>query len=269
MAKETNDGANGTELKEAQEEVENHQESVETQEPVETEEQKDTDQNMGKEAKQKRDSKKEQEQDSLLLLQKENEELAEELAKYKEMALRSRADYENLKRRGERQKEETKNWFIREIAKGILEATDDFENALHTIGQPETKEEKAEKFDSIIEGIELVLNKIYGLLENYGVEETGKEGETFDPRFHEGLQMMESPDVEGEKIGMVFQKGYRINEFSLRNAKVQVLKGKKPSTKQTKEQKSQNQANENASTEDASTTEESSTEEIRDNEEES
>ncbi len=172
------------------------------------------------------------------------EKLQNELKKFKELALRSRADYENLKKRGERQREEMKNWLIRDIATGIINALDDFDRALQTIGNPTQESEKADKLDGLVQGIELVLIKISDTLKNYGVEETGQAGEVFDPNFHEAIQMTDDPNVTGQTIGTVYQKGYKINDFSIRLAKVQVLKGKQSEKKET-EKNNENKNNEN------------------------
>ncbi len=160
------------------------------------------------------------------------ETLEKELVKYKDIALRARADYDNLKRRVERQKEDTKNFLIRDIANGILDAMDNFERALITVGTPVSKEEKGEKFDGLLQGIEMVLSQINTVLGGYGVMQTGNIGEHFDPKFHEAIQMEDKPDVNGQVIGNVFQKGYKIDEFCLRLAKVQVWKGQAQETPQ-------------------------------------
>lgn len=154
------------------------------------------------------------------------EELLKEVAKYKALALRSRADYDNLKKRIERQKIEIKNFLIREMASGILASMDDFDRALEATGNPQTIEEKGEKFDGIIQGVEMVIERINGILKGFGVEEIGEKGDDFDPNFHEAIHVEEDPDITGQKIGNVFQKGYKIEDFVIRNAKVQVLQGK-------------------------------------------
>lgn len=150
-----------------------------------------------------------------------------ELNKYKDMAFRARADYENFKRRVERQREETKNFLIRDMAKGILESLDNLERAILSTGNPQTMEEKGEKFDSVLEGINLVVEQINTVLKGYGVEQTGEKGEIFDPRFHEAIQMTDDDSVTGQQLGDIYQKGYKIDDFSLRLARVQVIRGRK------------------------------------------
>jgi molecular chaperone GrpE len=137
----------------------------------------------------------------------------------RDQLLRVNADFQNFKKRQEKEKEA---WF--EIAQGaviksFLPVMDDFELAMKNI---ETKEEKKEK-EGWKQGIELLFKKFEKVFQDLGVEKI-KTDIAFDPEFHEALMQVESKDHKTGQIVSVLSNGYTFKGKVLRVAKVSVAK---------------------------------------------
>jgi molecular chaperone GrpE len=137
----------------------------------------------------------------------------------KDQLLRVNADFQNFKKRQEKEKEA---WF--EIAqsaviKSFLPIIDDFDLAMKNIKKKEDRKEKA----AWEQGIELLFKKFEKVLHDLGVEKI-KTDVAFNPEFHEALMQVESAEHESGRIVNVLNNGYTFKGKVLRVAKVSVAK---------------------------------------------
>ena len=127
---------------------------------------------------------------------------------------RAQADFINYKKRAEQEKKETVEFANSELILNLLTVVDDLERAFVSLPPRLSK-------SSWIEGIELIHNKLKGILETHGLTEIKAKGKPFDPRLHEAVMHQEGDeDIVIEEI----QKGYKIHGKLLRPAKVKVSK---------------------------------------------
>lgn len=132
---------------------------------------------------------------------------------WKDRCLRTAAEFENYKRRSEK---ERVLWITNtqaSILTDVIGLVDDFERAF--ANKDET---------SSLQGFELIYKSLQKILEKYGVQEI-KEVTEFDPNLHEAIMQVESPDHKAGQIVQVLQKGYRFKDQILRPAKVSVANG--------------------------------------------
>lgn len=150
-------------------------------------------------------------------LQEENEVLkkqAEQSAEFKENWYRSRADFENFKKRNNETRKIAYEEGKSDIIKKILVVGDNLERAVATVADEKTKQ-----------GLEMVVRQFKETLLNLGVTEIDPTGEEFDPNKSEAVMMADAS--EGEKSGtvkQVFLKGYSLGDKIIRFAQVVVIK---------------------------------------------
>ncbi len=142
-------------------------------------------------------------------------QLAEAEAKateYKDGWARSQAEFQNYKKRIERDNELTYASMKGDIIKKVLPALDDLERALQN--RPAD--------DAWASGIELIARKLQNILESEGVKRIEAQGAAFDPTFHEAITHEQSDNVESEHVIAVVQNGYMLGERVIRPALVRV-----------------------------------------------
>ena len=142
--------------------------------------------------------------------EKKETETREESSDTKYMRLM--ADFQNFKRRTEKEKSDIYAYANEQIALGLLEVIDNFERALD--------HESTDK--AYAEGIELILKQLIEVLKKSGIEEIKTLGEEFDPNFHNAVMMEDNPDFESGKVTEVLQKGYTLNSKVIRPSMVKV-----------------------------------------------
>jgi molecular chaperone GrpE len=133
-------------------------------------------------------------------------------AKYVRLA----ADFQNYKRRVEKEKSDIYTYANEKIAVDILAVIDNFERALESQGVAEAQEEGFAK------GMELIFKQLLDILLKNGVEEIQSLGEDFDPAVHHAVMMEESETYESGKVSAVLGKGYRLKDRVIRPAMVKV-----------------------------------------------
>jgi molecular chaperone GrpE len=143
--------------------------------------------------------------------------LERERDEYLELARRTKADFENYRKRVSREASEAEARGRAALARDLLSVVDNLERAL---AAAEPRDNGAPSH--IAEGVRLVYEELSGVLANAGVESFEPTGEQFDPEQHEA--MLTRPGTEGEVLE-VFQKGYRLNGQVLRPARVVVGAG--------------------------------------------
>ena len=145
-----------------------------------------------------------------------------EAAEYKDKYLRAHADFENSKRRLEKDKANAVSYANESFAKDILAAMDSFENALASIEN--TNEENAsEVLENMKEGVNLTFEQLKKILEKNSIKEVDCSGE-FDHEVHQAIMQVESDEHEVGDVVQVMQKGYTIKDRILRPAMVSTCK---------------------------------------------
>jgi len=172
--------------------------------------------------KENKDQEKQQTQEKVISL-KESEylKLKEEAAKAGEhwdRMLRLQADFENTRKRLEKEK----NDFVRFANEGIilelLNILDDLERTL------ELAQGEHQDLAAFLKGVEMILAHLYEMLKVYGVKPIEAEGKIFDPHLHEALMQAEDKELPEHTIVEELQKGYLFNDRVIRTAKVKVSK---------------------------------------------
>ena len=145
-----------------------------------------------------------------------------EAAEYKDKYLRAHADFENAKRRLEKDKMNAVSYANESFAKDILAVIDSFENALASI-EGADEENSSEVLKQMKEGVNLTYEQLKKILEKNHIKEVDCSGE-FDPEVHQAIMQVESDEHEAGDVVQVMQKGYTIKDRILRPAMVSTCK---------------------------------------------
>ncbi|MEK6742888.1 MAG: nucleotide exchange factor GrpE [Nitrospirota bacterium] len=135
---------------------------------------------------------------------------------------RTYADFENYRKRMQRDQVEFRKYANEQMALELLTVLDHLGLALKHAN------EGGNSGDVLQQGVEMVYKQFRDVLEKFGITPFKAEGETFDPALHEAMMQVETGDVPENTVVQVFQDGYQYHEKILRHAKVGV--SKKPST---------------------------------------
>jgi len=150
--------------------------------------------------------------DPVAVLTAERDQLAAEKAELLDRLLRRAAEFENFRKRTERERADFLEYAGMEVVREILPVLDDFERAL----KHETADEEYRK------GIELIYQRLGDTLKKLGLEAIESAGKPFDPNFHQAVQRVETPDVEDHTVIEEFQRGYNFKGKLMRPAMVKV-----------------------------------------------
>ena len=131
-----------------------------------------------------------------------------------ERYLRMYAEFENYKKRTEKEKQNTALYAKADVVEMLLPVIDSMENAIAI----ETADE------NLKQGISIMFEQIRIFLEKNGVEEIGKVGEEFNPELHDAISIQEVENANSGEIISVFRKGYKIKDRIIRHAMVIVAK---------------------------------------------
>ena len=184
---------------------------------------------MHKEETQK-DNKKNSETNASLV--KDSQKLQNELAEYKDKYVRLFAEFENARKRNERERME----FVKYANEGLIsEFLGILDNLERTV---EAAKANAQDQNALLKGIEMVVGHIKDLLKKNDVQLMKSVGEKFDPHRHEILVLADSDKHEEGTVIEEFQKGYLLGDKVVRTAKVKVVKPK-PSASQSASQTEQ------------------------------
>ncbi|WP_417309053.1 nucleotide exchange factor GrpE [Devosia sp.] len=152
------------------------------------------------------------------------EALKAENADLRDRVLRSVAEMENLRKRTEREINDTRSYAIAGFARDMLTATDSLSRALMVLPQ-EARESADATMKSLIEGIEMTEREMQRLLGKHGVKPIEAEGQKFDPHKHQAMFEVPDPTKPEGTVVQVVQAGFAIGERVLRPAMVGVAKG--------------------------------------------
>ena len=148
----------------------------------------------------------------LAVVAAERDQLAAEKADLQQRLLYGRAEFENARRRFERERFEYLQFAAMDLVKEILPVLDDFERAL--------KVETADR--DYAKGVELIYQRLYEALKKLGLEPLETEGRTFDPNLHQAVERVSTDESEDQTILGEFQRGYNFKGRLLRPAMVRV-----------------------------------------------
>jgi molecular chaperone GrpE len=142
------------------------------------------------------------------------------LAEAQEAVARRQADFENYRKRIERERGETQNRVVAEAARKLLPVVDNLARALDAERSVEASESK--EFKHFLHGVELISKQLNDLLESFGVQPIASVGERFDPHVHEAVVTEASDEHEPDTVIEELARGYRIGDRLLRPAMVKV-----------------------------------------------
>ncbi len=142
----------------------------------------------------------------------ELEALKAELAAKEDQLMRTAAEFDNFKKRTEREKASVAEFAKAGLIKQLLPILDNIDRAA------------AADHDSAdyIKGIEMIVKQFEAIAANLNIEEIAKEGDTFDPNFHEAVMHVEDETLGENVVAQVLQKGYKIGDTVIRAAMVKV-----------------------------------------------
>lgn len=149
-------------------------------------------------------------------------ELERQIADLTDRMLRAHAEMDNLRKRGEREKQETAKYAISKFAQDIVGVADNFQRALTSV-PPGVDQEGPVK--SLLEGIVMTERAFIQALERHGVKRVDPQGEPFNPHLHQAVMEQQNAEVPSGTVLSVFQAGYVIEDRVLRPAMVMVAKG--------------------------------------------
>lgn len=144
----------------------------------------------------------------------EPEDQDDELEKMKDQFIRLQADFQNYKRRAEKDRINYMNMGLEKLAQDILPVVDNFERAI----------DSAENHDSFYDGIVLIERSLVEVLNKFEIKEIDCLNKPFDPNFEHAVLLSEEEGVESGLVTEVLQKGYTIDGKVLRPAMVKVSK---------------------------------------------
>ena len=142
----------------------------------------------------------------------ELEALKNELNAKNDQLMRTAAEFDNFKKRTEREKASVAEFAKAGLIKQLLPILDNIDRAAAS------EKESAD----YIKGIEMIVKQFEAIVSNLNIEEIAKEGDTFDPNFHEAVMHIEDESLGENVIAQVLQKGYKIGDTVIRAAMVKV-----------------------------------------------
>jgi GrpE. len=150
-------------------------------------------------------------------LKKENEGLKKQLDEYENMLKRAMADYDNYKKRVEREREDIQRYSNEKLIIDLLPIIDNMERAIESFKDNET-------FKDYYDGMRIVLNQLYKVLEKYDVKEIQALGEEFNPYLHHAIAQVEDDEHKSNTVVEVLLKGYTLKDKVIRPSLVKVAK---------------------------------------------
>ncbi len=168
------------------------------------------------EEKVKKPSTEKKKEKNIKIKESEYQKLIQDAAEYKDKWMRLLAEFENVRKRNEREKIEFVKYANEGVIVDFLNILDDLERSIAAAN------DRHEDYDAFLKGIEMVMAHLYEMLKKHQVKPVEAEGKSFDPHCHEILMQEETKEYEDSQVIEVFQKGYCLGEKVVRTAKVKV-----------------------------------------------
>jgi molecular chaperone GrpE len=134
---------------------------------------------------------------------------------FRDRYVRTLADFENFRKRAEREKDDFRRYALVGVIRDLLPVLDNFDRAL----------EHAEEGDEFHKGVSLIYKQLFDVLQRHGLKPITESGVRFDPNIHEAVVREEDPSVPSHTVAAVLQKGYFLHDRLLRPAMVKVAVG--------------------------------------------
>lgn len=151
----------------------------------------------------------------------------EEIAELNDKLLRAHAEMDNIRKRAQREIEETKKYGIEKFVTELLDVIDNLERAL---------ESKKGSEEAIREGVKLTLEQWHKLIQRFHMQRIDAVGKPFDPHHHEALSQVPSEEPAGTVVAQ-HEAGYLLHDRLIRPARVLVSSGPSPKEKDDEEKK--------------------------------
>ena len=142
-------------------------------------------------------------------------EAQEAIAELNDRIVRLPADFDNFRKRAQREKDEARQFANQGLLEKLLPVLDNFEMALTAVKDADP---------SVRDGVQMILDQLLGVLKESGVEPVDAMGQPFDPNLHEALSQEETTEVEEGTVVQQVQRGYKLNDRLVRPARVVVAK---------------------------------------------
>jgi len=133
--------------------------------------------------------------------------------------LRKQAEFENYKKRIERERSEYAQFASAELMRELLNALDSFDLAIHNAGAERAGGE------NLLKGLDLIYKQFQDTLGRFGLKTLEAKGQPFDPNFHQAVSTVDTDEVEDNTVVEVLRRGYTLNGRLLRPAMVSVSRG--------------------------------------------
>jgi molecular chaperone GrpE len=155
-------------------------------------------------------------------------ELKEQLASEKDRVLRLSAEFENYKKRKQRELDDFKRFANETVFKNLLTVVDNLERAI------ESAKDSSDE-GGLLEGVKLTHKEILKLFETFNVKPVEAQNQPFDPNFHQAVTQEATDDFPENTVTAVLQKGYILHDRLIRPAMVVVSKKQTKETEKSKE----------------------------------
>ena len=156
----------------------------------------------------------------LVATRAELKRLEGEVKELRDSLARRQADFENYRKRMERERSETFNRVVVDIATKLLPVLDNLKRALDTEASVEASE--SDEFRHFLSGVDLIYKQLNGVLDALGVKPILAEGELFDPHLHEAVVTEPTDDYEPDTVMQEIVRGFRVGDRLIRPALVKV-----------------------------------------------
>jgi molecular chaperone GrpE len=143
-----------------------------------------------------------------------------ENAELKDRLARRQADFENYRKRVERERSETHNRVVADVAAKLLPVLDNLKRAIQTEASVEANE--SDEFRHFLSGVDLIYKQLNGVLDALGVKPVPSVGERFNPHIHEAVETEIRDDCEADTVTQELVAGYRMGDKLIRPALVKV-----------------------------------------------
>jgi molecular chaperone GrpE len=143
-----------------------------------------------------------------------------EVKELKDGLARRQADFENYRKRTDRERSETYNRVVIDIAAKLLPVLDNLKRALETEASVEASE--SDEFRHFLSGVDLIHKQLNGVLDALGVKPVLAEGEPFDPHLHEAVVTEPTDEVEPDTVMQEIVRGFKLGDKLIRPALVKV-----------------------------------------------
>jgi molecular chaperone GrpE len=150
------------------------------------------------------------------------EALEEERDELNDRVLRKAAEFENYRRRMDREKRRRYESGMLEVIEPVLEVLDDFERSIEAAEELQESQDAEKAYESLKGGVEMVFRKFRDTLENLGVEPIEAEGKPFDEELHEAMMRQPSEEAEPGTVLQEIRTGYRMDDRVVRHSRVVV-----------------------------------------------